>query len=59
VKVGDIIMLKRTQEPTVLPYCTKVLKTWWDYTGELMVEILCPKLGGSRQQVCADLYAVV
>jgi len=59
VKVGDIIMLKRTQEPTVLPYCTKVLKTWWDYTGELMVEIICPSLGGTRQQVCADLFEVV
>jgi hypothetical protein len=59
VKVGDIIMLKRTQEPTVLPYCTKVLKIWWDYTGELMVEILCPKLDGTSQQVCANLYEVV
>ena len=52
-------MLKRTQEPTVLPYCTKVLKTWWDYTGELMVEIICPSLGGTRQQVRAELYEAV
>ena len=62
MKVGDIIMLKRTQEPTVLPYCTKVLKTWWDYTGwhaRLMVEIICPKLGGTRQQVRAELFEVV
>ena len=59
MKVGDIIMLKCPREPTCLPYCTKVLKTWWDYTDELMVEILCPKLDGTRQQVCANLYEVV
>ena len=59
MKKGDIIMLKRPLKPTCLPYCTKVLKTWWDYTGELMIEILCPKLCGTRQQVCADLYEVV
>ena len=58
MKVGDIIMLKRPREPECLPYCTKVLKTWRDYTDELMIEILCPKLGGTRQ-VCADLFEVV
>ena len=55
-------MLKCPREPTCLPYCTKVLKTWWDYTGwhaRLMVEIICPKLDGTRQQVRAELYEVV
>jgi len=52
-------MLKRPLKLTCLPYCTKVLKTWHDYTDELMVEIICPKLDGTRQQVRAELYEVV